>query len=93
MFHAGGVYCTFGGSIYWDMQFALYTTKPVNSMGIMEAVKYSGSRAMVVPPSSVAELSNMDNGMELLMKMTFIGYGGGESCLCRDRSAVPPPGK
>jgi hypothetical protein len=68
----------FSTSIHWKKPTALYGSNPVNSEGILEAMKYCGADSIFAPPSAIADLSKTKEGMALLKKMRYVLWGGGE---------------
>lgn len=52
--------------------------KAVTPDTVLETIKYSKADAVVLPPSIAAEMSNDEEYIEPLKKLSFVTTGGGE---------------
>lgn len=74
------MYMTMIMTHYWDVPTALgIGNRPLTSNMVLECLKYSGSDAVILPPAIVEEMSQMDEAIEALPKLSWVGFCGGMS--------------
>lgn len=79
LFHALGVYFFLAVSIYWESPIVLSRPeKAVTPDTVVETLKDSFADAVILPPSIAAEMSNYDEYIEPLKKLSFVTTGGGK---------------
>ncbi|CRG85138.1 putative polyketide synthase 32 [Talaromyces islandicus] len=78
LFHALGIYFFLSVSIYWESPIVLSRPeKAVTPDTVVETIKDSLADAVILPPSTAAEMSNYDEYVKTLKKMAFVTTGGG----------------
>ncbi|GJC89466.1 non-canonical non-ribosomal peptide synthetase FUB8 [Colletotrichum liriopes] len=81
--HASGLYTFFGFHVYWGtpVTFAI-TNRPFTADFVLEQLAHAGPDidSISLPPSVLEELSITENGCEMLSKLKFVVFGGGQ-CL------------
>lgn len=80
--HSSGLYTFFGFHVYRDrpVTFAI-TNRPFTAAFILEQLAHAGAEidSISLPPSVLEELSVTENGCEVLSKLQFVAFGGGQS--------------
>ncbi|WQF79032.1 Putative AMP-dependent synthetase/ligase domain, phosphopantetheine binding ACP domain, AMP-binding [Colletotrichum destructivum] len=78
--HASGLYTFFGFHVYWGtpVTFAI-TNRPFTADFILEQLAHAPDDvdSISLPPSVLEELSATENGCEVLSKLKFVVFGGG----------------
>lgn len=78
LYHAAAMYMSMIMTHYWDVPTALgIGNRPLTSNMVLECLKYSGSDAVILPPAIVEEMSQMDEAIEALPKLSWVGFCGG----------------
>lgn len=78
LFHAFGLLYFFSYGVFWGEKLLLgYASKPVSYTNTLDILKYSGADAALLPPSIVVELTQTEEGMAALKKLSYVVSGGG----------------
>ncbi|UNI19521.1 putative NRPS-like protein biosynthetic cluster [Purpureocillium takamizusanense] len=89
LFHAAGTAAVASLGIYYGAAMVLgITARPLTPDMAVESLKYSNADAAMLPPSVIEELSHMDEGVEALAALKFIGFGGGNLAAAAGHSLV-----
>ncbi|KAK7926774.1 Non-canonical non-ribosomal peptide synthetase [Apiospora marii] len=79
LFHAAGIYFGALNSIYWDTAVALgIPDRPLTSELAKECLQYADVQGALLPPAIVEEMSQSDECIQVMKKMSLIGFGGGQ---------------
>jgi acyl-CoA synthetase (AMP-forming)/AMP-acid ligase II len=79
LFHAAGLFLVTTMSVYYNVQLALpVPDRPLSSDLMMQCLENAGVDAAVMPPALIEDLSSMEQGVQALMRLKFISYGGGK---------------
>lgn len=90
MFHAAALYMTLIMIHYWDIPAAFgIGERPLSADMVMECLKYADVDSVVLPPAIVEELSQSEENVEVLNKLSYVAFGGGKSRLGRGTWASP----
>ncbi|OBT65192.1 NRPS-like protein [Pseudogymnoascus sp. 23342-1-I1] len=79
LFHAAGLFAgILASSIYYGVPCALQILdQPATADFTVRCLQYSGSDAALLAPSIIEELSVMGDGVEVLKRLRFVSFGGG----------------
>ncbi len=79
LFHAAGLYITMTLDLYWDVPVAFgIGDRPLSADIIEESLKHADVNAVVLPPAILEELSQSEESMRLLSRLSYVGFGGGK---------------
>ncbi|KAK8080922.1 Non-canonical non-ribosomal peptide synthetase FUB8 [Apiospora hydei] len=79
LFHAAGLYIGSLNSIYWETPVALgIPDRPLTSELAKECLANAGVQGTLLPPAIVEEMSQSQECIDVMKKMSFIGWGGGQ---------------
>jgi hypothetical protein len=85
LFHAAALYVALLMVHYWDTPAALgIGDRPLSADMVIECLKYADSDSILLPPAILEELSQSKEAIEVLSKMSYVGFGGGKHPLTRD---------
>ncbi|KAM7205204.1 hypothetical protein V8F20_003341 [Naviculisporaceae sp. PSN 640] len=78
LYHAAGMYLSLLLVHYWDTPVALgIPDRPISPDTIISCLRYNNCDSVIVPPATLEELSQDDNAINVLNKLEFVGFGGG----------------
>ncbi|KAM0297090.1 hypothetical protein HYE67_011378 [Fusarium culmorum] len=77
MFHAAGVFGTLSGMITGSTAVMPLPNKPLSVDSVLECLEYTGVQALMLPPSIVEGIAATDEGVQALVKLQFMKFGGG----------------
>ena len=78
LFHAAGVAAIASTGIYYGAGLVLgITDRPLTPDMVVESLKHSGADGAMLPPSIIEEISHMEEGVEALAALKYVGFGGG----------------
>lgn len=78
LYHAAGMYLSLLLVHYWDTPVALgIPDRPIAPDMIINCLRYNDCDSVIVPPATLEELSQDENAINVLKKLTFVGFGGG----------------
>ncbi|KAK6827493.1 Non-canonical non-ribosomal peptide synthetase FUB8 [Apiospora arundinis] len=79
MFHAAGLYIGSLNSIYWDTPVALgMPDRPLTSELAKECLEHADVQGTLLPPAIVEEMSQYEDCIKVMQKLSFVGFGGGQ---------------
>ena len=83
MFHAAGVYATIAGIFTKTTTVMSLPNKPLGVDSVLESLEGSEAQGVVLPPSIVEGLAATEKGVEALLKLQFLKFGGGKLYGCQ----------
>ncbi|KAL3959271.1 hypothetical protein ACCO45_007433 [Purpureocillium lilacinum] len=89
LFHAAGVAAIASTGIYYGAGLVLgITDRPLTPDMVVESLKHSGADGAMLPPSIIEEISHMEEGVEALAALKYVGFGGGNLAAAAGSSLV-----
>ncbi|KAK4233215.1 hypothetical protein C8A03DRAFT_39096 [Achaetomium macrosporum] len=78
LYHAAALYLSLVMIHYWDTPAALgIGDRPLSAEMVEEYVKYAGVDAIILPPAILEEVSQSEQSIRALAKLSYVGFGGG----------------
>ncbi|KAK3902336.1 hypothetical protein C8A05DRAFT_15597 [Staphylotrichum tortipilum] len=78
LFHAAGLYITMTLDLYWDVPVAFGVgDRPLSADMIEESLKHADVNSVMLPPAILEELSQSEESMAVLKKLSYVGFCGG----------------
>ncbi|KAK3948964.1 hypothetical protein QBC32DRAFT_408241 [Pseudoneurospora amorphoporcata] len=78
LYHAAAMYVSMFMTHYLDTPGVLgLGDRPLSSDLVLEYIKYADVQAMTLPPAILEELSQEDEAIQALSKLSFVAFGGG----------------
>ncbi|KAJ6440114.1 L-aminoadipate-semialdehyde dehydrogenase [Purpureocillium lavendulum] len=78
LFHAAGVAAISSTGIYYGASLVLgITDRPLTADLVVASLRHSGADGAMLPPSVIEDLSFMEEGVETLAALQYVGFGGG----------------
>jgi hypothetical protein len=85
LFHAAGIFTSIMMPLYWDVPVALgIGHRPLSSPMVIECLDNLDADSVLLPPVILEELSQSEETMKPLKKLSFAAFAGGKySCSSR----------
>ncbi|KAK3314006.1 hypothetical protein B0H66DRAFT_503806 [Apodospora peruviana] len=78
LYHAAGMYITLLLIHYWDTPVALgIGDRPISTDLTLECLRKADVDSVILPPAIVEEMAQSDDAIEVLSKLAYVGFGGG----------------
>ncbi|KAL2146404.1 hypothetical protein VTI28DRAFT_4157 [Corynascus sepedonium] len=78
LYHAAAIYMTLLLVHYWDLPAALgIGDRPLSADMAMECLKNAEVDSVVLPPAILEELSQVQESIDALKRLSFVAFGGG----------------
>ncbi|KAK4212615.1 hypothetical protein QBC37DRAFT_424658 [Rhypophila decipiens] len=78
LYHAAGMYLSLVLVHYYDMPVALgIPDRPIAPDMILDCLKHNDCDSVILPPATLEEMSQDDKAINILKKLSFVGFGGG----------------
>jgi acyl-CoA synthetase (AMP-forming)/AMP-acid ligase II len=79
LFHAAGVAAISSTGIYYGAALVLgIPDRPLSADLVVDSLVHSGADGTILPPSIIEDLSLVEEGIQALSSLKFVGFGGGE---------------
>lgn len=63
---------------YWNTPIALgIPDRPIAPDMIIDCLRHNGCDSVILPPATLEEMSQDDRAVDVLNKLAFVGFGGG----------------
>lgn len=79
LYHAAALYISLIMIHYWDVPAVLgIGDRPLSADMAVECLKYADANAIILPPAILEELSQSTESINVLRKLSYVGFGGGK---------------
>lgn len=79
LFHAAGIAAISSTGIYYGAALVLgIPDRPLSADLVVDSLVHSGADGTILPPSIIEDLSLMEEGIQALAALKFVGFGGGK---------------
>lgn len=80
LYHAAALYLSLLMVHYWDVPVALgIGDRPLTADMAVESLQYADVNSIVLPPAVLEELSQSQDSIDALSRLSYVGFGGGKS--------------